>query len=178
MANNYSQFSTEFDFPKEAAAEFLSLITACKECDPGKTDPELLKEVGFDVNSFDPDEAEDEKSAFETWIWDRDFNLAGIEAGYEDGKLWLYNDGESVDTNVLSLALSKIMKRHGVAKPVMIEEAYYCDKPRIYEFGGGVFVIGPDMVEFRGTRGVGEKMIEDMEKKIKAAKKAGPKMQG
>lgn len=73
-------------------------------------------------------------------VGEPDYN--GAEISLEEGGLWVSGDYGISDEMVEFI--QSYMRKFNILKPVIIETANYCSKPRVGEFGGSWLVITQD----------------------------------
>lgn len=167
MADYYSQFSVGLDFPKKAADEFAEAIDALSDADLGRLPPYVVKALGYDGD----------QDGFEQWLDDNEvWGLGDLKIEYSHDSLFIWNDAMSVSEEAMTRVLSAVMKENGIREPAVIPVSFWCSKPRTDGFGGGVWVVGPDRIDYADTRTIGEKMAADMLKEGGSAKPKAPKM--
>lgn len=176
MANNYSCFADEFEFPEEAAKDLLATMNGLVERDVSLVPKEILDYMGF-YSWLEQTGNEDEPEAemFEAFI-DEEFTAGfmGFNVAYENGRFYIASETESAD--YFATVLSAVMERHKIMTPVTLHEAWYCEKLRPNEFGGTAYAVGPGRVLVEDTVGAANRLAEELAKEFRPqAKPAGPR---
>lgn len=118
MANNYTQFSTEFvPYTLEQEAFIVGALKAAEEATVGQW---------LDAHALEVDNA--------------DYFLSGVTYALVDGALCIYSTDDGVLDHVVDL-VAEAQQRFDDPRPWSAEAAFTCSKPRVGEFGGyAVFV--------------------------------------
>ena len=169
MANNYTSYAAEFEFPQKAAEDFINILRAfgsvgsenseevCKilpEWYAKKYD--LLQDGKVSINKF-----EDFYDREEMY---RVSSPEGIE--YDKSAGVLYFGSESDDPYAIADILSDVMQEHGCEEAICFEVAFTCSKLRPGEFGGAAIAVGPGIVRSMGTAEMADSLKRGIEAEL------------
>ena len=136
MANNYALFSEKIDHLTDEEMDWLDKVLNADPEDEGEL-PKLLALLGTT-------EEEAESDALDNW--------PGFEFSInrQERSLWFYAE-EGYDEEPLVTIFLAFLRRFRPTGHVAISVAYYCDKMRVGEFGGGWIVISANSVQSGST---------------------------
>lgn len=177
MANNYSQFSCVFPFPKEAYEDFVMIQQAAANA-TGMMD-ETPEVPAWWVRVLDPSIPENEAekvakewtedcSLFLDKLEDAGVNSASCEHEYDDasGTMSVWTEGEGASAYDIAVLLSHAMARHDVRDVITMEESWWCDKARPDNFGGQAIAVGPGVVRAEGTTFIKNRLAKELREEL------------
>jgi hypothetical protein len=121
MANNYLQYSTNYDFPRKVSEEESDKIL------------QIIMKAGAEEYSSVYDEEIDEDTPLED-------QYIGTSLDMENSGVWFYAE-ESGEPNVVIAMIQALQEYFKDEETHAFSWAYSCSKMRVDEFGGGAAAI-------------------------------------
>lgn len=72
---------------------------------------------------------------------DGEEGYAGFRAVLEEDGLWIYDDGENINTEHVAILAQVLLDELEIDEPFIFSWSYTCSKPRVDEFGGGACAV-------------------------------------
>lgn len=166
MANNYTCFADEFRFPEEAAKDVLATVNGFAKREFSLVPQDVLDYMGFYgwLNQAKGEDSKREEKMFADFVEEQYPDLESINVSYENGKVYVASEISSAEN--FAYILSAIMDKHKIMEPVMLHEAWYCDKLRPNEFGGTAYAVGPGIVKAQDTVNLAERLADEIENEL------------
>ena len=141
MATNYENFSECITLPFHAVYDIQNIMHHVRGVQSGDDSqyPKLPEWVETDDLCY-----------FDDYPPYCEYAIYNNEADESKADLYVWGDGYQ-SAGGLAYLLRMVLKHYDLPDKLALQVAYTCSKPRVGEFGGGVFYIDKGAVEYLGT---------------------------